>query len=262
MTERQSPSRRSTVRTSWDPLAEWYDGWSGKDGSLHHRKLAIPTTLELLDPQMNERILDIGAGLGALAPHVAARLAQYVGVDVSVRMVQKARKYHGHVGTFLQGDARHLHRVPGIQSASFEGAVFLLSIQDMNPLADVLRSAAWALRGGGRLIILMIHPCFRVPRQSGWGWQEERALQYRRVDRYLTPLAVPLKEYPGKAQGSSRSFHRPLHEYVNGLADSGFVLDRMEEIISSLAASGAKSKAEARAHQEIPLFLALRARKL
>lgn len=33
-------------------------------------------------------------------------------------------------------------------------------------------------------------PAFRQPLHSGWGYDETRALQYRRVDMYLTGLAV------------------------------------------------------------------------
>src|SRR5262245_34296944 len=86
----------------------------------------------------------------------------------------------------------------------------------------------WALRSGGRLVILMTHPCFRVPRQSGWGWDEERKLRFRRVDRYLTPLAVPLKPYAG-GRGATRSYHRPLEAYVSGLANRGLLIDRLLE---------------------------------
>ena len=63
----------------------------------------------------------------------------------------------------------------------------------------------------------MTHPCFRVPRQSGEGWDEQRKLLYRRVDRYLSPLAVPMKAYAG-GRAATWSYHRPLEDYVNGLA--------------------------------------------
>jgi hypothetical protein len=66
-----------------------------------------------------------------------------------------------------------------------------------------LRSAAWLLRPRGRLAILMTHPCFRVPRQSGWRWDASRRLQYRRVDRYLTKLDVPIKAYGGARRGAT-----------------------------------------------------------
>src|SRR5205807_2443790 len=112
--------------------------------------------------------------------------------DASPRLIQITSRRHGARGRFLLGDARALAATPGLAGASFDGVVFMLSLQDMDPLDAVLASAAWALRPGGRLVLLLGHPAFRVPRQSGWGWDAGRKLRYRRVDRYLTPLPVPM----------------------------------------------------------------------
>jgi ubiquinone/menaquinone biosynthesis C-methylase UbiE len=248
--------------TSWEPLAQWYDGWVGKDGSKHHRHLAIPAVMELLAPKPGEQILDVGAGTGVLAPFVTQTGAQYTGVDASEKLLQFARQHHGQAGQFITGDARRLSALPAFHAAQFDAAVFLLSIQDMDPLAEVVENTTWVLKPAGRVILLMTHPCFRVPRQSGWGWDEDRKLQFRRVDRYLTPLPVPLKPYPGQT-GVSRSFHRPLHEYINTLAQFHLWVDHLLEIPTyKTSASGPRAKAENLANQEIPLFLALRARKI
>jgi hypothetical protein len=126
----------------------------------------------------------------------------------------------------------------------------------MQPLDEVLRSASQKLRENGRLVMLLTHPCFRVPRQSGWGWDKNRQLAYRRVDRYLTPLAVPLKPYPG---GVSRSFHRPLSQYINTLAACGLLIEQIREVTAEQFENAAPSHL---ARAEIPLFLGLRARKL
>lgn len=243
----------------WDALATWYDGWVGNDGSEHHRKLAIPAVLDLLRLQVGEHLLDIGAGQGVFAPYVARTGAHYTGVEISPRLRGIAQQRHRAHGRFLNGDARHLHRVAELRASQFDAAVFLLSIQDMNPLDSVLESAAWALRGGGRLVILMTHPCFRIPRQSGWGDDQRRDLRFRRIDRYLTPLAVPLKAYGRQRSGTSISFHRPLSHYVNGLAACGLLVDELQEITTH--ETGA-TKAERRANGEIPLFVGLRAQKL
>jgi SAM-dependent methyltransferase len=249
-------------RRGWDPVADWYAGWVGAEGSEHHQRLAIPAVLELLGPAPGERILDIGAGSGVFAPHIAAAGADYTGVEISPRLLAHARRLHARAGRFLLGDAARLAELPELRRASFDGAVFLLSIQDIEPLEAALASAAWALRRGGRLVILMTHPCFRVPRQSGWGWDEGRRLRYRRVDSYMSPLAVPMKSYDGGG-GSTRSYHRPLAAYVNGLAACGVPVEQLREITTHREASaGPQARAENRANREIPLFLGLRARRL
>jgi len=254
---------RPAVSTSWDPVAAWYQGMVGEGGSIYHRKFAVPAVLELLAPQAGEQILDIGCGPGVLAPPITQAGARYTGVDASERLLHFARQHHGTQGRFLYGDARALGGVAGLQAGTFDAVTFLLSIQDMDPLTDVLRSAAWALCNQGRTVILMTHPCFRVPRQSGWGWDEGRKLRFRRVDRYLTPLPVPMKPYPGQDNGVTRSFHRPLHHYINGLAACGLLVDHMRELAAYDDTSAyTQPRADNLSDREIPLFLALRARKL
>lgn len=257
----QRKRRRFGQGAVWDPLADWYTGWVGEAGSEHHRYLAIPAVLDLLAPARGEQILDIGAGPGVLAPAIAKAGASYLGVDASPRLLAYARRTHGAHGRFLLGDAARLDQLPELRGGSFDGAVFLLSVQDMDPLDAVLASAAWALCSGGRLVILMTHPCFRVPRQSGWGWDEGRKLRFRRVDRYLTPLAVPLKTYPG-GRGATRSYHRPLEVYVSSLANCGLLIDRLLELPTyQIAAEGPHARAESLANREFPVFLGLRAWK-
>ncbi|MBV9282380.1 MAG: class I SAM-dependent methyltransferase [Chloroflexi bacterium] len=250
--------------TSWDPLAAWYDGWVGEGGSDYHREVAVPALLRALEPQPGESILDVGCGQGVLAPSVVGAGARYVGVDASPRLIQMARRHHGNAGRFLVGDARDLAAVPGLREGSFDAVVFLLSLQDMDPLERVLDSATSMVRGTGRMAILITHPAFRVPRQSGWGWDEGRKLIYRRVDRYLTPLPVPMKPLPGKdTNATTRSFHRPIEAYVNGLASRGLLTERMEEVPGRTSVPAARTaRAERLARREIPLFLTIRARKV
>jgi ubiquinone/menaquinone biosynthesis C-methylase UbiE len=241
-------------------VARWYDGWVGDQGSRYHQALAVPAAVELLDPRPDERILEIGAGQGVLADPVTKAGARYTGVDASPKLIESARRRHGRSGTFLVGDARRLSAVDGLHEAGFDAAVFLLSIQDMDPLEAVLASAGWAVGPEGRIVILMSHPSFREPRHSGWGYDEGRKLVYRRVDAYLTPMAVPMKAIGDRPP--TRSFHRPLSAYINGLAAEGFAVDAMLEIPDTLDDRRPESnRAGDRAAAEIPLFLAMRARR-
>src|SRR5690606_11903367 len=95
-------------RSSWDPVAGWYDATVGVRGSPYHRKAAIPTVMRLAELRPGERVIDVGCGTGVLAFHVTRAGCEYLGVDASAQMVRLARKRRGQEGRFEQGDARDL----------------------------------------------------------------------------------------------------------------------------------------------------------
>lgn len=263
MPQRSGPRRSESGQreTSWERVATWYDGWVGEHGSAYHRELAIPAVLDLLDPRPGEAILDVGGGQGVLAPSLVEAGASVTVVDASAKLIAAAKRRHGRLrqARFLVGDARRLPAVAGLQAGDFDAATFLLSIQDMDDLDGVVRGLDWALAPASRVVLLMTHPAFRQPRHSGWGYDEGRKLTYRRVDGYLTELAVPMKSLGGGLP--TRSFHRPISAYVNALADAGFATDAMLELpdLPPERRPGRGPKGDPRANAEIPIFLGLRA---
>lgn len=116
-----------------------------------------------------------------------------------------------------------------------------------------------------RAVIVVLHPAFRIPRQSRWKWDEGRKLLAREVDRYLSPLPVPIDMRPFHRPGeaTTTTYHRPVGAYVNGLAQAGLLVDRLEEWPSHRTSQrGPRASAEDRARAEFPLFLAIRAVKV
>ncbi len=260
-TLKKTNNKRNGQHTNWDAVANWYDGWMGKKGSHHHRHLAVPTVMQMLKPATNDRVLDIGCGQGVLAKPILQSGATYAGIDASQKLLTIAKKRHAQhpKARFLLADATKLDSYTYLKANLFSCGVFLLSIQDMSPLDKVLRSVSHCLMENGRLIILMTHPCFRIPRQSGWGWDKQRKLRYRRIDNYLTKLQVPMKTHK---HGTTRSYHRPLQTYINELGNNGFMIDQIREIPIGDLMKSDRSKAEKRADMEFPLFLAIRAVKI
>jgi ubiquinone/menaquinone biosynthesis C-methylase UbiE len=259
-TTRSKRPTRSSAGTSWERVAPWYDGWVGDRGSAYHRELAIPAVMELLQPRKGEQILDVGGGQGVMVPYLVEAGAAVTVVDASARLIAAAKRRHARLGgRFLVGDARRLPARADLEEGTFDAAVFLLSIQDMDPLGDVVRGLDWALKPRSRVIMLMTHPAFRQPRHSGWGFDEGRGLTYRRIDGYLTPMAVPMKSLGGGPP--TRSFHRPIAAYVNALADVGFATDAMLEVpdLPPDRQPGRSARGDARANAEIPIFLGIRA---
>ena len=255
--ERRSRGRSPRAESGWDKVAGWYDGWVGQRGSTYHQRLAIPTALELLAPRAGDAILDVGAGQGVLAPVILERGARYTGLDISPALIERARQRRSRAARFLVGDARRLDLVGALRPASFDAAIFLLSIADIADLELVAASLDWVLRPTARVVMVMTHPAFRQPRHSGWGYDETRKLTYRRVDDYLSPMAVPLDAVAGTRP--TWSHHRPISAYVNALGAFGFGVDAMLEV-PDLAPDERPGRIQRGLdNADIPLFLGLRA---
>lgn len=254
-------TKRRHQPRGWDDVADWYDGWMGKNGSWHHQELAIPLLMNLLDIKSGDRVLDVGCGQGVLFPHIIESNCDYVGIDVSRKMIQHAKQHHGTRGVFVQGDAANLSSISDLQpQESFDHVVFLLSIQDMDPLDRIIEQTAKMIKFGGHIVIVMKHPAFRIPRQSGWGFDDIRKIQYRRVDHYLDPLPIPVKQH---GKGATITFHRPLQTYIKALSSVNLLIDKMYEVpVGEKSMKKKRAKAELRAENQIPLFMGLRAIKV
>lgn len=214
--------------------------------------------MRLAEVRAGETVVDVGCGQGVMAHSVTKAGGHYLGVDASAAMIRLAKERRKGEGSFELGDARDLVGTTSLGEGTVDVAMFVLSIQDMDPLTAVIASTARVLAPGGRVVLFMVHPAFRAPRGSGWGFDERRKLVYRRVERYLTPAAVPMKAYSEVSQAQTRgatiSFHRPLQDYVSALADNDLLIDAMEELPDPV------NHSDKAGSPEIPLFVALRAR--
>jgi hypothetical protein len=145
----------------------------------------------------------------------------------------------------------------------FDAAACVLAVQNVHPIGPVFEGVARLLRGRGRLVIVMMHPCFRGPKETSWGWDDARKVQYRRVDRYLVPRKAPIVAHPGRKHSPyTWTFHKPIEAYAKALRNAGLLIDAIEEWPSHKSSdSGPRARAENVARAEIPLFMAIRAVK-
>lgn len=239
-------------------MAGWYDRHVSED-SDHQRDLIIPGAVRMLEPKAGERILDIGCGQGVFCRELATNGIEVTGIDSSKKLIDIARNRSR--GTSVKYNMADASNMKGIPDSSFDAAVSILALQNMENLDKVVSEAARVLHNKGRMLIVLNHPCFRIPRQSGWGFDEKRKLQYRRVDRYMSPLKIPIQMHPGAAPNiHTWTFHRSLTEYFGVLNKNGFAVNKLEEWVSQRKSRpGAKARSEDMARNEIPLFLAVSA---
>lgn len=261
-TEHRRPAaeQRKSPPTDWGGVAEWYDQLVGDEGSEYHRQVIFPGVLRLLALQAGQSVLDVACGQGVFCRVLRSRGAEVTGVDAAGELIKLARQRSDPAIQYFVGDARELGF---LAAGKFAAATCILAIQNIDKLPPVFDGVARALAPWGSLVLVMMHPAFRGPKFSSWGWDEAQKAQYRRVDRYLLPRKEPIVTHPGQKTGQyTWTFHRPLQSYVKALANAGLLVEALEEWPSHKSSQpGPRAAAENTARKEIPMFLAIRAIK-
>jgi ubiquinone/menaquinone biosynthesis C-methylase UbiE len=250
-------------QTHWDVVADSYDQLVGDRGSEYHQKVVLPGVRRLLEISPGKKILDVACGQGVVTRALFEKGAQVVGIDAARKLLSLAEQRSDPSIRYIPGDVRDLPTTPGIEEGAYGGVSVVLAIQDIHPLPPLFEGLSYVLKPGGHVVIVMMHPAFRGPKATSWGW-EGHDVQFRRVDRYLIPRKEPIVSHPGQKTGEyTWSFHRPIETYINGLAKVGLLTDRLEEWAShKVSGPGPRAKAENTAREEIPMFMAIRAVKI
>jgi ubiquinone/menaquinone biosynthesis C-methylase UbiE len=255
--------QKNPLQTDWNEVADWYDQLVGESGSEYHQHVVIPGVLRLLGAASSagQSVLDVACGQGVLCRVLQSRGLQVTGIDAAAELIRAARQ-RGPADIHYQiADARDLS---SLRDADFDAAACVLAIQNIHPLGPIFQGISRVLKPAGRLVLVMMHPCFRSAKESSWGWDESAKIQYRRVDRYLIPRKTPIVTHPGSSPDQyTWTFHQPISGYVKALRQAGLLVDALEEWPShKKSTSGPRAGAENVAREEIPMFLAIRAIKI
>ncbi len=241
----------------WDQAARWYDALVGDQGSDYHRSIVMPNAFKLMGLKKGSRILDLACGQGVFSRFLYQKGLRVMGLDISEELIRYAQKRSDPAIKFFTGDAQDDST---LENEKFDGVVCLLALQNIESLEGVFKNVKKWLKPSGKFVMVVTHPCFRIPRQTHWGWDEEKKIQYRRVDMYSQETAIPILTPPFATSSIyTVTYHRPLKSYFSHLSQAGFAVDSLEEWVSEkMSQPGKRAKAENRARNEIPLFLALR----
>lgn len=244
---------------SWDEAERWYSSCVGEKGHYYHQAFLLSHAIRLLSLKKGDSLLDVGCGQGVLARHLSLGI-EYWGIDSSQKLIQRAKKMTRRAAThFLSADATAFL----LDKRDFHAALFLLSLQNMECPDRAVAQAALHLRTGGKLLLVLNHPCFRIPRQSGWGIDEQAKCQYRRINLYMGIQKIPIQTSPSRKEFSevTYSYHYPLSSFISFLVRAGLSIIGLEEWCSDKKSEGKRAKMEDRARREFPLFLAILAQK-
>jgi ubiquinone/menaquinone biosynthesis C-methylase UbiE len=258
----QNSSHSKIKDTSWNKVAPWYSKIVGKEGHYYHEHVVIPGVLRLLNLKNEDTLVDLACGQGILARKIP-KIKKYLGLDLAKELIKEAKdRNHDNNHEFMVCDLSKLLRD---REEKFDKATIILALQNIEQAENIIGNAATYLKKGGQLVIVINHPSFRIPRQSGWRIDEENKQQQRFINRYLSPLKIPIDMNPSEKNREQNkkitwSFHHSLQDYSQMLFKVGFMIEKIEEWSSDKESTGKAAKMENRARAEIPLFMAISAK--
>jgi 2-polyprenyl-3-methyl-5-hydroxy-6-metoxy-1,4-benzoquinol methylase len=187
--------------------------------------LTNPAVIGSVGPADGLSILDAGCGVGYMSRLLAERGAKVTGIDSSAELIKAARS-HGQSEalpvSFDVGSVDSLPYGPG----EFDVILCNHLMNDLQGPSAAIREFSRVLRSSGRLIILMLHPCFynkHSERQNpennlitGTYFQARSVTQNFEVDGLRSPAAYT-------------AWLRPLEFYTETLQQSGFAIMSLTE---------------------------------
>ena len=262
-----------STSTSWGSVATWYNDHLEKAGDTYHEKVIYPNLLRIIGDEKGQlkskKILDLACGQGQFSQLMRDKGAHVTGIDLGKELIAIAESHNvsikeagTHKATYIQGSADNLHM---LKDSSFDIVVCILALQNIENLEKTIKEANRVLTPSGTFVFVLNHPSFRNPRQSYWGYDEERGVQFRRVDEYMSESHYKIDMTPGSKTDKkfTVTFHRPLQVFIKALSKSGFVLNRLEEWVSHKESEkGPRQKAENKSRKEIPLFMCIQAQRV
>jgi ubiquinone/menaquinone biosynthesis C-methylase UbiE len=192
--------------------------------------------------------LDLACGHGRLARELARLGSRVVGIDLSDRLLELARRAErqDHLGVqYVLGDAASPRVLEG---RSFDLVVSSFGLSDIDDLEGAVATVARLLRPDGCFVFSILHPCFPgSPPAVSAAWPPGAG--YFREGWWTSEASLStLRQKVG-------ANHRTMSTYVNSLTRHGLTI---EEFAEPEEGDGWAGSAQLR--EPVPVYLAIRCR--
>jgi len=210
-----------------------------------------PAMRALLPPLANKRVLDLGCGFGKMCRYAIDQgAASVVGVDLSARMLAKAREDTADARiSYVQSALEDLAFAP----ASFDLVVSSLALHYVERFDQVCANVKSWLVSGGAFVFSVEHPMVTAFPVGAY------------LDLKGEKLHWPIDNYKHEGIRHTQWFvddvikyHRSVETYVNTLIDKGFTIVRLVEPVAT--AEAIRERPELGEESRRPTFMMMSAR--
>jgi ubiquinone/menaquinone biosynthesis C-methylase UbiE len=210
---------------TYDTNAQFWVQIIREDRDKYRTELTNPAVLDAISPADGVRILDAGCGEGYLSRRLAEVGAKVTGIDSSAELISAARSHEQTNELPVAFDIGSVNSLP-YGSDEFDVVVCNHLMNDLQDPSDAIREFSRVLNHGGRLVMLLLHPCFyskhgerQVPENkviTNTYFQTRSITQHFEVDGLRSPAAYT-------------AWLRPLEFYTEALRASRFVITSLTE---------------------------------
>jgi 2-polyprenyl-3-methyl-5-hydroxy-6-metoxy-1,4-benzoquinol methylase len=191
----------------------------------YRNELTDPAMLHAIGEPAGLEILDAGCGEGYLSRILAKKGANATGIDSSTKLIEAARSQNLADVLSVSFDIGSVDDLPYPDSA-FDLVVCNHLVNDLFDPRKPISEFARVLRSSGRLIILMLHPCFYNKHA-----ERDQATNGMIASSYFDIRSVEQTFQVGglTSPAANIAWFRPLEFYTEELRKSGFAITSLTE---------------------------------
>lgn len=190
----------------------------------YRTELTDAVVLSALGPVKAHTVLDGGCGEGYLSRELAHRGAIVTGLDASSSLIAAARGERDRLNLRINHYVASLDSIPE-DDGTFDTVVCNHAINDIGDPSAALKEIGRVTKSGGRLVLLMLHPCFYTAHAERSAAGKIPVAAYFGTRRIEERLNVAGLTSPDKFR---MTFH-PLEWYISATVESGYVITRLAE---------------------------------
>ena len=225
------------VTQHWDDNADVWTEHVRKGWDTFREHLNNPAFLKLVGNLKGKNVLDAGCGEGYNTRIFARMGAMMTGIDISPRLIEHARTAEQKEPLGIKYELASFANMSIFGDETFDTVVSTMALMDSPDYEKAITEIYRVLRKNGDFFFSISHPCFMT---EGFGWVNE--------DREHKPLLtvagyfskkhwvehwqfsnVPEELKKDVPQFAIPRFPRTLTEYINPLAEAGFILKKINE---------------------------------
>jgi len=203
---------------AWNKLTAWY---SKRKKESYEFKIQLPAILNLLGDLQGKRLIDIGCGPGIYSVEFAKRGADVLGIDISRKMLEEARKNAEPLSLKLTLCKADAYSIP-CPNNSFDITVIILAILNRKIIKEAVRT----LKPDGLLLISDTHPIIEAIGE----WENDKIGAPRIIRDYFSQGKKEWQiEYNSEKTLTLKYSTQTIEQCVNMIANAGLKILRIVE---------------------------------